>query len=129
LAAISSFLKKGCQSVDCLGESAIIMKATRPAFDMPGAHPTAAGEKIDAPTGTYTEYVCVPAWKVAKIPTASTLKQAAGVLLAGLTAYQAVVDHLKASTGNRLLILGASGGVGGFGVSIATSLGVTVIGT
>jgi NADPH:quinone reductase-like Zn-dependent oxidoreductase len=47
----------------------------------------------------------------------------------GLTAYQAVVDHLKASTGNRLLILGASGGVGGFGVSIATSLGVTVIGT
>jgi NADPH:quinone reductase-like Zn-dependent oxidoreductase len=56
---------------------------------MPEAHPTAAGEKIDAHTGTYAEYVSVPVWKVAKIPTTATLDQAAGVPLAGLTAYQA----------------------------------------
>jgi NADPH:quinone reductase-like Zn-dependent oxidoreductase len=112
-----------------LKEGDNVYALTRPAFDMPDAHPTAAGEKIDAHTGTYAEYVCVPAWKVAKIPTASTLEQAAGVPLAGLTAYQAVVDHLKASAGKRLLVLGASGGVGGFATSIAKSLGVTVIGT
>jgi NADPH:quinone reductase-like Zn-dependent oxidoreductase len=69
---------------------------------MPDAHPTAAGEKIDAHTGTYAEYVCVPAWKVAKIPTTTTLEKAAAVPLAGLTAYQVVVDHLKASAGMRL---------------------------
>jgi NADPH:quinone reductase-like Zn-dependent oxidoreductase len=112
-----------------LKEGDSVFSLTRPAFDMPDAHPTAAGEKIDAHTGTYAEYVCVPAWKVAKIPTTTTLEQAAGVPLAGLTAYQAVVDHLKASAGSRLLVLGASGGVGGFAVSIAKSLGVTVIGT
>jgi NADPH:quinone reductase-like Zn-dependent oxidoreductase len=111
----------------CQGES--VFAYTRPAFDMPDAHPTAAGEKIDIRTGTYAEYVSVPAWKVAKIPTTTTLEQAAGVPLAGLTAYQAIVDHLKASAGARLLILGASGGVGGFAVGIAKSLGVTVIGT
>jgi NADPH:quinone reductase-like Zn-dependent oxidoreductase len=109
------------------GES--VFSYTRPAFDMPDAHPTAAAEKIDVHTGTYAEYVSVPAWKVAKIPTTTTLEQAAGVPLAGLTAYQAIVDHLKASAGLRLLILGASGGVGGFAVGIAKSLGVLVIGT
>ena len=109
------------------GES--VFSYTRPAFDMPDAHPTAAGEKIDVHTGTYAEYVSVPVWKVAKIPTTATLDQAAGVPLAGLTAYQAIVDHLKASAGERLLILGASGGVGGYAVGIAKSLGLTVIGT
>jgi NADPH:quinone reductase-like Zn-dependent oxidoreductase len=109
------------------GES--VFSYTRPAFDMPDAHPTAAGEKIDVHTGTFAEYVSVPAWKVAKIPKTATLEQAAGVPLAGLTAYQAIVDHLKASAGSRLLILGASGGVGGYAVGIAKSLGLTVIGT
>ncbi len=52
-----------------------------------------------------------------------------GIDAVGLTAYQAIVDHLKASAGERLLILGASGGVGGFAVGIAKSLGLTVIGT
>jgi NADPH:quinone reductase-like Zn-dependent oxidoreductase len=109
------------------GES--VFSYTRPAFDMPDAHPTAAGEKIDAHTGTYAEYVSVPVWKVAKIPKTATLDQAAAVPLAGLTAYQAIVDHLKASASQTLLILGASGGVGGFAVGIAKSLGLTVIGT
>jgi NADPH:quinone reductase-like Zn-dependent oxidoreductase len=109
------------------GES--VFSYTRPAFDMPDAHPTAAGEKIDVHTGTYAEYVSVPVWKVAKIPTTATLEQAAGVPLAALTAYQAIVDHLKANAGERLLILGASGGVGGYAVGIAKSLGLTVIGT
>jgi NADPH:quinone reductase-like Zn-dependent oxidoreductase len=40
------------------GES--VFSYTRPAFDMPDAHPTAAGEKIDVHTGTYAEYVSVP---------------------------------------------------------------------
>jgi NADPH:quinone reductase-like Zn-dependent oxidoreductase len=106
-----------------------VFSYTRPAFDMADAHPTAAGEKIDVHTGTYAEYVSVPAWKVAKIPVSATLADAAGVPLAGLTAYQAIVDHLKATTGSRLLILGASGGVGGYAVGIAKSLGLTVVGT
>jgi NADPH:quinone reductase-like Zn-dependent oxidoreductase len=95
-----------------------VFSHTRPAFDMPDVHTTLAGEKVDVHAGTYAEYVSVPACKAAQIPTTATLDQTAGVPLAGLTAYQTIVDHLKASAGSRLLIPGASGGVGGYAVGI-----------
>jgi NADPH:quinone reductase-like Zn-dependent oxidoreductase len=54
----------------------------------------------------------VPVWK--QDPHDSDADHMAAVPLADWTAYQAIVDHLKAKAGERLLILGASGGAGGF---------------
>eukprot|EP01128_Nolandella_sp_AFSM9_P012699 TRINITY_DN952_c0_g1_i3.p1 TRINITY_DN952_c0_g1~~TRINITY_DN952_c0_g1_i3.p1 ORF type:complete len:344 (-),score=107.22 TRINITY_DN952_c0_g1_i3:87-1091(-) len=105
-----------------------VFSYTRPAFDMVEEYPTAKDEKIDA-SGTYAEYVAVAEWKVAKIPTSASLAQAASIPLAGLTAYQALHDHLKIQKGERVLILGASGGVGSFAVGIAKAAGAYVIGT
>eukprot|EP01128_Nolandella_sp_AFSM9_P012700 TRINITY_DN952_c0_g2_i1.p1 TRINITY_DN952_c0_g2~~TRINITY_DN952_c0_g2_i1.p1 ORF type:complete len:370 (-),score=99.89 TRINITY_DN952_c0_g2_i1:244-1248(-) len=105
-----------------------VFSYTRPAFDMADEYPTAKDEKVDH-KGTYAEYVAVAAWKVAKAPTSGTFAQAASVPLASLTAYQALHDHLKIQKGERVLIVGASGGVGSFAVGIAKAAGAYVIGT
>lgn len=59
-------------------------------------------------------------------PSDLTFEQAAAVPLAGMTALQALRDHGRIEEGQRLLIIGASGGVGTFAVQIAKSFGATV---
>jgi NADPH:quinone reductase-like Zn-dependent oxidoreductase len=77
----------------------------------------------------YAEYVTSPARQLARAPDALTDEQAAGLPLAGLTAWQALVDVADVGEGDRVLIHAAAGGVGHLAVQIAKARGAYVIGT
>ncbi|HSZ87681.1 MAG TPA: NADP-dependent oxidoreductase, partial [Puia sp.] len=79
--------------------------------------------------GTYAEYVVVKADQVNRKPETIDHIKAAAVPLAGLTAWQGLFDHGKLNSGERVLIHGASGGVGTFAVQFAKWKGAYVIGT
>ena len=79
--------------------------------------------------GTYAEYVVVKESEVAPKPKSVDHSTAAAIPLAGLTAYQALYDAAKLSSGQRLLIHGAAGGVGTFAIQLAKLRGVYVIAT
>ncbi len=79
--------------------------------------------------GAFAEYVCPRAHRaVALKPANVTFEQAASVNIAGVTALQAVRDKGKVEAGQKVLINGASGGVGTFAVQIAKSFGADVTG-
>jgi NADPH:quinone reductase-like Zn-dependent oxidoreductase len=76
--------------------------------------------------GAFAEYVRAPAGQVAPKPAGLTFEQAAAVPLAGCTALQALRDVARVQPGQRLLVNGASGGVGTFAVQIGKALGAHV---
>ncbi|MEU3774138.1 NADP-dependent oxidoreductase [Streptomyces sp. NPDC032472] len=78
--------------------------------------------------GTFAEYVCVPVRALAAKPASLGWAEAAGLPLAGLTAYQ-LLTRLATGKDDTVLIHGAAGGVGSIGVQIARALGARVIGT
>jgi NADPH:quinone reductase-like Zn-dependent oxidoreductase len=80
-------------------------------------------------SGAYAERISVPYGLLAAKPSSLSHSEAAAVPLAGLTAYQTLIDKLHLQPGQTLLVLGAAGGVGTFAVQLAKSLGATVIGT
>ncbi|GMQ94221.1 MAG: NAD(P)-dependent alcohol dehydrogenase [Acidimicrobiia bacterium] len=77
---------------------------------------------------TFAEYVCVPEHGIAPKPTNLTFEQAAAIPLAGITALQGLRDKGQIRQGHKVLINGASGGVGTFAVQIAKSFGAEVTG-
>jgi len=80
-------------------------------------------------SGALAEYLCVPAdGGITLKPANVTFEQAAGVQVAGCTALQALRDSGKVQPGHKVLINGASGGVGTFAVQIAKSFGAQVTG-
>lgn len=79
--------------------------------------------------GSYAEYVAAKAVQFALKPESLSFNEAAGVPLAALTAWTAMFEHGKLSPGQRILIQGASGGVGSFAVQFAKAKGAYVIGT
>src|SRR5438874_6049044 len=79
--------------------------------------------------GAFADYVCPRAGRaVALKPANITFEQAASVNIAGITALQALRDKGKVQSGQKVLINGASGGVGTFAVQIAKSLDADVTG-
>ena len=78
--------------------------------------------------GAFGEYVVIAEKFLAMKPANITLEQAGVVQMAGLTALQGLRDKGKIQPGQRVLINGASGGVGTFAVQIAKSLGAHVTG-
>jgi len=79
--------------------------------------------------GAFAEYVCPRADRAVTLKPANiTFEQAASVNIAGITALQAVRDKGKVQPGQKVLINGASGGVGTFAVQIAKSFGAEVTG-
>ena len=76
--------------------------------------------------GGFAEYVAVPEKYVAPKPASLTFKQAAAVPMAAVTALQGLRDVGSVQPGHKVLINGASGGVGTFAVQIAKALGAEV---
>jgi NADPH:quinone reductase-like Zn-dependent oxidoreductase len=87
------------------------------------------GDKVFASCeGAFAEYVCASEDKVAMAPTNLSLEQAAAVPSATMAALHALRDQANVQPGQKVLINGASGGVGTFSVQIAKALGAEVTG-
>ena len=89
-------------------------------FGMPRFPKQAAG---------YAEYVTSPSRQLARTPEALSDVEAAALPLAALTAWQALTETADVQSGQRVLVLGAAGGVGHLAVQIAKACGAHVIGT
>jgi NADPH:quinone reductase-like Zn-dependent oxidoreductase len=101
----------------------------------------AAGEGVTAPApgervigrvdrgGAAAEFVTARAGELVAAPTTIPLAHAAALPIAGLTAWQAVREHARIAPGQRVLVNGAGGGVGGFAVQLAKHAGAFVIAT
>jgi NADPH:quinone reductase-like Zn-dependent oxidoreductase len=78
--------------------------------------------------GTFAEYIVIPDSYVAEKPKNMSSEEAAGIPLAGLTAYQSLYGAGKLQENQSVLILGASGGVGSFAIQLAKAKGAKIIG-
>jgi NADPH:quinone reductase-like Zn-dependent oxidoreductase len=79
--------------------------------------------------GAAAEYVITPADVLAPAPTGIPLADAAAFPMVGLTAWQALFDDAELEAGQRVLINGAGGAVGGYAVQLAKRAGAHVIAT
>lgn len=95
----------------------------------PGVTQFAVGDAVfGIGSGSWADYAVAKAAKLAHRPTGVGPEQAAAVPISGLTALQALTDSAKVQPGQRVLVLGAAGGVGSFAVQIAAHLGAVVTG-
>src|SRR5918997_258224 len=78
--------------------------------------------------GTYAEFARAPEAKLVPKPAAMSFEQAAVLAISGGPALQALRDHGEVKAGQRVLVLGASGGVGTYAVQIAKAYGAEVTG-
>jgi NADPH:quinone reductase-like Zn-dependent oxidoreductase len=76
--------------------------------------------------GSFAEYAVAAEDKLAHKPTSLSFEQAAVVPISAGTALQALTDQGRIETGQRVLIIGASGGVGSYAVQLAKALGTEV---
>ncbi|GAA2323986.1 NADP-dependent oxidoreductase [Streptomyces cuspidosporus] len=90
-----------------------------------GERVVAMSHQLGSGRGTWADLVALPARAVAVAPRAVSPVEAATLPLAGLTAWQ-TLDWLGIYAGERLLIAGAAGAVGGLALQIARARGVTV---
>ena len=89
----------------------------------------AVGDRVfGSHPGTAAEYVAAKPANLATIPDGVSFASAASVPMAGTTALQAVRDHGRVEAGSKVLVLGASGGVGQFVVQMAKAAGAVVTG-
>jgi NADPH:quinone reductase-like Zn-dependent oxidoreductase len=94
----------------------------------PGDEVIAYARKSVIHDGTFAEFIAVSAQAAARKPARLDWDQAAGLPLAGLTAYQ-LLTRLGMRSGDVILIHGAAGGVGILGAQVAVAAGARVIGT
>ena len=108
-----------------------VVEAAGPAITAfaPGDEVYGYVRRDDVQWGTTAELVPAPQRCLARKPSSLSFAEAAGVPLAGLTAYQALTEALEVGEGDRVLVHRAAGGVGFFAVQIAVALGAHVIGT
>ena len=87
------------------------------------------GDIFECGLGGFAEYVCVPEQAaLVRKPVGITFEEAASAPLAALTALQSLQDIGRIQSGQKVLVNGASGGVGTFAVQIAKSFGAEVTG-
>src|SRR5437868_3429996 len=84
---------------------------------------------LSAYSGGYAEYVAAPASEFVRKPKQIDFDTAASVPVGALTAWQGIFDHGKLTSGQRILITGASGAVGSMAVQLANVKGAHGIGT
>ncbi|NHI17809.1 NADP-dependent oxidoreductase [Microbacterium sp. CBS5P-1] len=96
------------------------------------AHPLAVGTEVHGIVpyprvpGAYAEYAVVPSGSLAVRPDSLSLVEAAAVPVAGLSAWQAVVEVAQAHRGQRILVHDGASGIGHLAVQIAAYLGAHV---
>ncbi|WP_449620695.1 NADP-dependent oxidoreductase [Robertmurraya sp. Marseille-Q9965] len=78
------------------------------------------------PEGTYAEFTTVDEELLAKKPSNLTFEESASIPLAGLTAWQCLVDSTKVKHGDKVLIHAGAGGVGSLAIQMAKHLGAYV---
>ena len=78
--------------------------------------------------GAFAEYVCASGSNLVAKPAGIGFEQAAGVPMAGMVALQALRDIGRVQAGQKVLVNGASGGIGSFAVQIAKAMGAEVTG-
>src|SRR6202034_240416 len=93
---------------------------------VPGDRVIGLRDRLDQPLGTYAEQLVLDAADVAPIPRDVDSVAASTLPLNGLTAVQAL-DLLGPAAGQTILVTGAAGGLGGFGVELAAMRGLRVI--
>jgi NADPH:quinone reductase-like Zn-dependent oxidoreductase len=85
-------------------------------------------EVFGAGRGAFAEYACAKESDIAKKPESVSFEHAASANIAGVTALQSLRKYARVQAGQKILIVGASGGVGTFAVQIAKVLGAHVTG-
>jgi NADPH:quinone reductase-like Zn-dependent oxidoreductase len=100
----------------------------------PDVADVAVGDEVFALTrfdhdGVAADYTAVPADLLVPRPRALSHVESAAIPLPALTAWQGLFDHGRLDAGERVLIHGAAGSVGGFAVQLARAVGAHVIGT
>lgn len=89
----------------------------------------AAGDEVYGTCdGSFAEYVCAKEDKVARKPANLSFEEAAAAPISAVTALQAVRDAGEVTVGQKVLIIGAGGGVGSFAVQLAKAFGAEVTG-
>jgi NADPH:quinone reductase-like Zn-dependent oxidoreductase len=102
---------------------------------VPGTHRFRPGDEVygmpffPRAAGAYAEFVAAPSRMFARKPGSLDHIHAAAIPLAGLTAWQGLVEYAQIAAGQRVLIHGAAGGVGHLAVQIAKAHGAEVIAT
>ena len=77
--------------------------------------------------GAYAEYVVAPTRALVPKPASLTHEEAGALPLAGLTAWQSLVETANVGSGTRVLVTGATGGVGHLAIQIAAARGAEVV--
>lgn len=97
----------------------------------PGVKRLKIGDRVvaNAYNGSYSEYACFPEDHVSVIPSALTFREATALSIGLITGYTFLVERGDVKEGDRVLILGASGGTGSILVQMAKTFGAYVIGT
>ncbi len=112
--------KASCLGVDFAGQVEAVGQGV--------THLRPGDDVFGVAAGAFAEYVSAPAGQVARKPGSLSYEEAAAIPLAALTALQGLRDVAGIEAGQRILIIGASGGVGTFAVQIAKTFGAEVTG-
>jgi NADPH:quinone reductase-like Zn-dependent oxidoreductase len=95
----------------------------------PGVTRFAVGDEVfGIARGSFAEYAVAREAKLARKPAALSFAQAAALAVSGLTALQGLRDAGRLRTGQKVLVIGASGGVGSYAVQLAKVFGAEVTG-
>ncbi|MBG6055886.1 NADPH:quinone reductase-like Zn-dependent oxidoreductase [Salinibacterium sp. CAN_S4] len=95
----------------------------------PGVTALSAGDRVfGVAKGSFAQYAVAAVGSLARLPESLSFPHAAAIPLAGCTALHAVRDAGLVSAGQRVLVIGAGGGIGTFVVQLAVALGATVTG-
>lgn len=101
-----------------------------------GVEGLAVGDRVVTPgnqgmgeRGSYAEYVRAAAERVVRLPDHVSLRDAATLPTAGMTAWEATIDVGQAATGKTVIVNGGAGGTGSFAIQIARLAGARVAAT
>jgi NADPH:quinone reductase-like Zn-dependent oxidoreductase len=114
--------------VEAVGRNVTQFKPGDEVFGACISDPQASSVRVWIPQGAFAEYACAPESALVMKPDNVTFEEAASVPVAAFTALQGLRDKGQIQPGHKVLINGASGGVGTFAVQIAKSFGAEVTG-